>query len=428
MHRTIASLLRRVFVTALVILSLPVCSAHAQSAPDTSGRALERKPALHVYLDCGACEMDFFVKELPYVDFVRDAADADVHVLVTDQPTGGGGNEYTLRYLGKRAFAGVDDELRFASRSIDTDFEIRKNAARVLALGLARYLAHTSYADELSVAFAKSDTPVQPEDPWDFWVFNLAGSSYLNGEQTSTYQSSNGSLSINRVTEQWKYRSSVSLNYQENTFEIDDSTSITSISRNQQADALLVRALNAHFSAGASAVLSTSTYSNIALSAKVMPAIEYDVFPYEEATWRQLRVLYSIGVKDVRYTDTTIYDKLHSTLFLHSLSLTYETKQPWGNASGSLSASSYLHDAGKYSVGISGSFTVRVFKGFGIDCYGGYSAVHDQLSIAKGDLSTDEILLQRSQRETQFSYYVSLGISYTFGSIFSNIVNPRFGN
>ena len=428
MHRTFASLLRRVSVTALFFFFLCACPAQAQAQADTSGRAQERKPALHVFLDCSYCEMDFFVKELPYVDFVRDAADAEVHVLVTDQPTGSEGTEYTLRYVGKGRFAAVDDELRFASRSFDTDFEVRAQGARVLALGLARYLAHTPYADELSLAYAKSDTPVQPEDPWDFWVFNIAGSSYFNGEKTSTYQSTNGSVSINRVTEQWKFRSSASLNYQENTFEIDDSTSLTSISRNQVADVLLVRALGAHVSAGASAAFSTSTFSNVAFSASLMPAIEVNLFPYEEATWRQLRVLYSIGVKDVRYTDTTIYDKLHSTLFQQSLSLTYETKQPWGNASGSLWASSYLHDAGKYTVGISGSFTVRVFKGLGIDCYGGYSAVHDQLSIAKGDLSTDEILLQRSQRETQYSYYVSVGISYTFGSIFSNIVNPRFGN
>ena len=47
--------------------------------------------------------------------------------------------------------------------------------------------------------------------------------------------------------------------------------------------------------------------------------------------------------------------------------------------------------------------------------------------VAKGTLSDEEILLRLKQLRTTFSYYLSLGLSYSFGSVMSRSVNPRFG-
>jgi len=52
--------------------------------------------------------------------------------------------------------------------------------------------------------------------------------------------------------------------------------------------------------------------------------------------------------------------------------------------------------------------------------------IHDQLSLPKKELTEEEIILQKRILATQYSYYLSIGFSYTFGSIYSNIVNPRF--
>jgi len=54
--------------------------------------------------------------------------------------------------------------------------------------------------------------------------------------------------------------------------------------------------------------------------------------------------------------------------------------------------------------------------------------VHDQLSLVKGGATTEEILLHRKELETQYRYYVSFGLTYTFGSIYNNVVNPRFSS
>jgi len=37
----------------------------------------------------------------------------------------------------------------------------------------------------------------------------------------------------------------------------------------------------------------------------------------------------------------------------------------------------------------------------------------------------DQVLLRRRILETDFTSYMSVSLSYTFGSIFNNIVNPR---
>jgi len=38
------------------------------------------------------------------------------------------------------------------------------------------------------------------------------------------------------------------------------------------------------------------------------------------------------------------------------------------------------------------------------------------------------VLLRLRELETQFEYFTSFGLTYTFGSIYNNVVNPRFGN
>jgi hypothetical protein len=37
------------------------------------------------------------------------------------------------------------------------------------------------------------------------------------------------------------------------------------------------------------------------------------------------------------------------------------------------------------------------------------------------------VLTQQRQLQTGYRYFTNFGISYRFGSIFNNVVNPRFG-
>ena len=70
---------------------------------------------------------------------------------------------------------------------------------------------------------------------------------------------------------------------------------------------------------------------------------------------------------------------------------------------------------------------MRLFKGFSFNVFGEASRTRDQLYLPRGEASTEEILVRQRQLETGYSYYMNFGISYQFGSIFNNVVNPRFG-
>ncbi|MFH1686770.1 MAG: hypothetical protein ABIE70_04525 [bacterium] len=48
--------------------------------------------------------------------------------------------------------------------------------------------------------------------------------------------------------------------------------------------------------------------------------------------------------------------------------------------------------------------------------------------MRKGEASDEDVLLRRHELATSYDYYMSVGISYTFGSIYNDVVNARFGN
>lgn len=60
-----------------------------------------------MFLDCNfGCDEEFVRREITFVDYVRDRRDADVHILLTTEGTGGG-TEYTIKFIGLGRFATV---------------------------------------------------------------------------------------------------------------------------------------------------------------------------------------------------------------------------------------------------------------------------------------------------------------------------------
>src|SRR5690606_22250018 len=112
----------------------------------------------------------------------------------------------------------------------------------------------------------------------------------------------------------------------------------------------------------------------------------------------------------------------------HNLGVGYFTRQPWGSVDLGVDISQYLHDRSRYNAGISGSTDLRLFRGLSLNIGGAYSRVRDQLSLPGRDLTEEEILLRQRQLATGYSYFIYGGISYRFGSIFNNVVNPRFAS
>jgi hypothetical protein len=405
-------------LTIIAFLSLSAFGQEASSKSDTL-----RKDALNVFMDAS----DYIRKEIPYVNYVRDIKDAGVYIISTSQRTGSGGMEITYFLVGQNENAGMSDTINFVTSPDETQEEIRIKEVKTIQMGLMRYVAKTPLSKYIKIGFSEPLSETVSSDKWNSWVYSAQVYGFLNGEKSykSTYL--NGSLSANRVTEDWKINLRARYNYNIDQFEIDNDI-IKSENNSKSVSSLIVKSISDHWSYGGSFYWGSSSYSNLDLSLNIMPGIEYDLFPYSESTRRQLRLLYSIGYTFANYTDTTIYNKTKEGHLQHSFSAAYEVIQKWGSVNLSLNYSNYLYDWSKNNLSVYGGIEWRIIKGLSVNFGGSASLIHDQLGLVKGGATTEEVLLRRKELETQFSYFGSFGLTFTFGSIYNNVVNPRFGN
>lgn len=413
--------------TLLFLLAfLPTAPAGAQEAASPPA-----EQGLLVFLDCNArnCDFDHFRRELQWVNWVRDREDADLHLLITAQETGGGGWQYALDYLGRRGFTGTRKRLTYVSDPTDTDPEIRQGLTRTIALGLVQFVETTPVAPRLEVVYRAPAVPVlarDTRDPWNLWVFEFGANGSLEGEAQQSSYDLEGSATASRVSEDLKLIFDVDLEYQYEEFELDDTTTVTNSAEDYRADALAAWSLGRHWAVGGTASAERSTFLNQDLALAAGPAIEYDIFPYSESTRRLLLVRYGIEAASFNYQDTTIEGKVSEVLPRHTLTVSAAVQQPWGEIDGAIEAIQYLNDLAAHRIDTFLSFEYRLFRGLNLDVFAQFSRIKDQFYLPAGGLSEEEILLERRQRETDYRFDIGIGFTYRFGSKFANVVNPRF--
>lgn len=381
-----------------------------------------------IYIDCEYCDLKFIKQEISFVNHVIDRAVADVHILITTRETAGEGIEHTLTFIGQQRFEGKNDTLCFVSETQDSEDRIRKALVQKLKLGIMRYVAKTAIADDIEISSVAKTRSTVEIDRWNNWVFSTSVYTYLRGEQLSSYISTYATVSGSRITDEWKFETSAYYDYDRNRFEIDDTTTISSVTKGYGAGAFIVKSITEHWSVATGFDIYSSTYRNKDIGFFIYPALEYNIFPYSQSTRRELRISYKVGYVYNNYVEETIYDKTEEKVFHESIAATLDTKQPWGSVSTTLSASNYFHDFTKNRVTLFGGLSLHLIKGFSMSVSGHGSWIHDRISLAKRDLTPEEIILEIRQQATQYDYYMSIGLTYTFGSLYSNIVNPRFGD
>ena len=414
-----------VCVTAVLLFAV---TASGQEPPAVT----PSRDAIRMFLDCNySCDESFLRKEITFVDWMRDRKDADVHVLVTTQSTGGGGTEFTIKFIGLGRFAAVEQTLKHVATSTATSDEIRRGIADVLKRGLVRYVSESPLAARLKISFADPQAGTaaadSKKDPWNLWVFRTGISGSLSGEQSTKYRSFRSSASANRTTDDWRLSFSASGSYSSNSYDLSETETFRSISRNIDGSALAVKSLTQHWSLGLVGNVSKSTFLNYDFQMRIAPGVEYNFFPYSESTRRMLTTQYTLGINRFDYEEVTIFDKTRETLPDHRLGTTLSLRQPWGTASGSVNFTQYLSKLDKYRLSAYGNTNVRLFKGFSFNIYAEASRTRDQINLPRGGASPEEILVRQRQLASGYSYYMNFGVSYSFGSIFNNIVNPRFG-
>ncbi len=391
-----------------------------------------RSVAPNIYLDCErrACDLEYIKTEITFVNYVLDRQSADIHIIVTRLQTGSGGNEYTLAFIGLKRNKGKDATLHYFSKPTDTQDQVRKGFTNVLKQGLVPYLYDTPLSEFISVSYSRRTAfrPSPETDRWNYWVFSVGLRGNGDFEDQAKKYSYQINVSANRTTEASKFRFWASANSNEGRYTLSEEEVYISKSNRKNVSASLIRSLNDHWSWGVSTSLYSSTFDNAQLFTSLGPAIEFNIFPYAQATRRELRIQYRIGFSARDYYETTIYEKEKENLWNQNLQVVFEVKEPWGSVGAVLSGSTFLHDFSKNNLRAEAGVWVNILKGLSFNVGTEYSRVRDQLSLAFEGATPEEILLELKRLATSYSLSFQVGFNYRFGSIYSNVVNPRFGN
>lgn len=418
------------FLVAAALLGPAVPLAAQEPTPENGTRP-------RVFFDCNgpSCNSDYYRTEIGWVNWVRDRADAQVHVLVVSTGTGSGGREYQMTFMGRGGQADYTDAMAYTSQAVDTERETLDGLTHALAIGLARFANAAGYRSLVRVEGLAANGASQRaglvsaeevSDPWNLWSFRIGGGGDVSGESTQESLRLNGSFNASRVTPTWKLNYSGRVNHQHQEFQRSDSSILTVDRTDWNGDALMVYSLAERWSVGIRAGTGRMTRFNQDFRLSVTPAVEYSVFPYSEATRRALTAYYEIGPTYRNYMSETVYGETEETRWEQSLQVRYSQREPWGDASVGLEGSHFLHDVSLRNVALRGGISFRITRGLSVDTNANVSWVNDQIYLASQGETDEEILLRLRQRSTSFSYGASLGFSYQFGSIFNNIVNNRF--
>jgi hypothetical protein len=398
-----------------------------------AAQADDEAPRLRVFLDCQTahCDFDHLRREILFADWVRDRESADVHVLVTGQTTGGGGTEFTLTLLERPDPAARTDTIVFATRDTDTEFEVRDQLTRVLALGLVRYAVQAGVIEHLRVAYEPGDRGLWPRlpatDPWDGWVFRVDGvadlswSSPSEDQRSWTYDLSAG-MSVSRVTNALKLELNgfVRRSHDEATLTqplTGDELLFEHDGQQWSSAGLVAASVGRHWALGGQYFVEHTTGDDFngelsEWTADGGPVIEYNVFPYEQSTRRLLAVRVSAGPAFRQFEG--LFGPVTDWRAVSVLTVILAQQQPWGGAHAQATWSSVLSDPGDHRLSASASLEVRVYRGFALNLWG--SAYRLAGTFHAGPATS---------AARRYQYAISFGPSFRFGSAYNNVVNPR---
>jgi hypothetical protein len=413
---------------AILILLIAALASGSASAQESEQDPLSG--ALRVFLDCRACDFDYLRREVAYVDYVRDRKDAEVHLLVTTRGTGGGGTEYTFQFIGLGRFAGWTTSCA-SRRSRPTRATNAGESTRACcssaSSGTSPHPLLRSPARRLPRAACRGSAAAQSRRR-SLELLDLPHPRQRLGQRRAhdpvaeplvvgQRQPDDGGVEVRVVGQPQLPPERV---HAQRRARVDGS-----VARSQCQPAGRQEP-GPHWAAAARGRLGSTTFLNQKVAARVGGGVEYNVFPYAESSRRALIFQLTAGINRFDYYERTVFDRERETVADALFTASLDMRQPWGSTGLSFDAAAYLHDPSRYRLAVQGDFDVRLFKGLSVNMDASWSRINNQLYLRAGSASDEEILLRRRQLATSYRYRLSAGLSYTFGSIFNNVVNPRF--
>ena len=420
--------MRKLFIAVIFFISAINQCLSQKTYPDR----------LKVYIDCQTgCDMTFIRSEINIVDFLLDRQAADVHVLVTDQNTGSGGDEYQMIFFGQNHFIGIKDTLRFINEANNTDFEERALFLKYLKIGLTPFIARTKMGKELDIKMKTDKMPdssnkssLITKDPWNYWVFRIETYGSVNLDEVYKQTSLSGSLSATRITEDIKLAFELNGGKNRSQFEYEDDNgnieNFINKNNNYNLSHFLVKSMTDHWSWGYEVSASRNTFSNNKFRSLLRTGFEYNIFPYKLVNTKSLTFSYVVDARRNNYIDTTLYDKIKETLFGHAVKGQLKVNQKWGTIFLGTEFHNFFNNWKFLNWETEIELDIRITGGLTFFVFSSASLVRDQIYLPKEGATAQEVLTRRRQLASGYNFFTHFGISYRFGSKLNNFVNPRF--
>ena len=426
------------FILTAISLSLSTQVSAQLLSPGTnkSESQIEQVPdpetLINVFLDCRGCREGFIKSEIGFVNFVRDMADAEVHLIITNRRTASGGTQYQLSFLGYKSYLDINQNLTYTSFDSDTYDEERNGLLKYVKLGLIPFLSEKDALNDFELNYTGDlrGIPADNEDKWNNWIFEIGSNGSINGEENQKTLVIENRINVRHTTETWKFRLWFNNNYRRRTFTTRDSLNNKTydefITERQYVYGQLVYSLSEHWSVGTYFGGRSSTRENIDLSYGIAPTVEYSFYPYSEFARREVTLRYGINPQKVFYTEKTIYGKSEETLLEQELNFNMDYTKPWGSLMASMEGTTYLHDLSKNRFNVEFELSMRIIRGLSVFVNSEYSIINNQLSLSAGGVTDKEAIANTRQQATSYSYSVRAGFEISFGSIYDSVVNTRF--
>jgi hypothetical protein len=419
-----------------MMLGLAAAALVAVAEPAGAQEAAAARP--RIFLDCNApnCNNQYFRTEIDWVNWVNDRAVADLHVIIGAVNAGGGGREYQLDFIGTNVEDPYEEQHLYSQLGTDTQRETLDGLTASLGLGIAQWANSHGFRGLFTIdgvaaqpgagAGQRLVSQEEVDDPWNLWVFRINGNLSRNSEETSKNTQINGGFNASRFTPTLKLSTNAFMNYRRIYRQLSGGREFRDYPFDWRVGQLVAYSIADHWSLGITGEVARQTQNNRQIQVAASPAIEYSYFPYEEATRRSLTVFYSVGPVWQDYIERSVYGEYYELRYEHSLQVSFDTNQPWGNAGVSLRASHYLHDFNLYNRSLQGNVSYRVTRGVNLFANGDISWLTDQIYLPAEGVTDEEALLNLRRQATDKQYGFSVGVQFQFGSIFNNVVNNRF--
>ncbi|MCX7641049.1 MAG: hypothetical protein N2Z20_00225 [Elusimicrobiales bacterium] len=379
---------------------------------------------IKIFIDCKKyCDYDFIKESISFVDMVREYYYADVYISIDYEHATTNIKKYVISFEPLTKSNLNKKEITFMTEPNDSQDIIREKLVKRIKIGLLNYLSDHPIIDSISIDYRSNFLEKQLQnDPWKGWVFKLSFYTNLSGDRNYSSSALNSNIVASKTTRKedlsFSYYNYFSNNKYKGYYETETKSSSFSGS--------YIYAFSNHIGGRCFLSMSRSTYQNYDFKTSICGSGEYSIFPYEQSLKTKLRFRTSICGYYYDYTEETIYNKTKELLTAHSVSFIWEIKRKWGNFENYMSYMYYLKDISKREFSIDSILSINIGKGFSFNLNGVYAIENTNLNISKKNLSLQEILLKTKEMKNNYSYSLHIGISYSFGSIYSSEINYVF--